>query len=125
LNHVSTFRKDSPVPALTESHEQVGGGGETDNSTGVSMEETLSRGGRTEHAVKDEEAAEHAEEANPEEERSEVGKISHGGISFRSQKRFMGTMMGGRLVKTSKRISKGSRGFKEARDQSEVEIAES
>jgi hypothetical protein len=83
-HHVSRFGKDYLAPVLTESHEQVGGGGETDNSTGVSMEETLSRGGRTEHAVEDEEAAEHAEEANPEEERSEVGKISHGGISFGS-----------------------------------------
>jgi hypothetical protein len=44
------------------------------------VEQTLSRSGGTEHAVKDEEAAEHAEEANPEEKRREVGKISHGEI---------------------------------------------
>jgi hypothetical protein len=70
------------VPVLTEGHKQVGGGGETNNSTGVSVEETLSWGGRTEHAIKDEEATEHAEEANPEEELGEVGKISHGEIRF-------------------------------------------
>jgi hypothetical protein len=75
------------VPLLTEGHEQVGGGGETDNSTGVSVEQTLSRGGRTEHTVKDEEAPEHAEEANPEEELGEVGKISHGEIGFGSEKK--------------------------------------
>jgi hypothetical protein len=52
------------------------------------VEQTLSGSGGTEHAIKDEEAAEHAEEANPEEKLGEVGNISHGEIRLDRKRNF-------------------------------------